>query len=73
MGISDKMRGLAIDMQEGVKSHSISLFSIILRLISGFFLGLTLGFVAQELLQFGTFLLMFSTFIVTGLFMRFSA
>ena len=73
MGISDKMKGLAINMQEGVKTSSISMASIVLRLISGFFLGLTLAFIGQELMHYGTFVLLFVTAVVLGLFMRISA
>ena len=73
MGISEKMKGLAVNVQEGVKTSTISLTSLILRIISGFFLGLTLALMAQELAHFGTFALLLCTFAILGLFLRISA
>lgn len=59
MGIGDKMRGMATNVQDGVKSTSISLFHIFLRLVTGFFLGLTLSLIGQQLMGYGTFALLF--------------
>lgn len=73
MSIGERMKGLAINVQEGVKTSSVSLVGFVLRLISGFFLGLTMALVAQELAGFGTLVLLFFTVVVTALFMRISS
>lgn len=73
MGIGDRMKGLATDVQEGVKTSSLSLLNLLLRLISGFFLGLTLALVFQELAGFGTLMLVFLNVLILGLFVRVSA
>lgn len=73
MGISDRMKDFAANVQEGVKTSSVSTAAIVLRLISGFFLGLTFALIGQELANYGVFLLLFVTFVVVALFMRISA
>lgn len=73
MGFSERMKGFATNMQEGVKTSSISLAAITLRVITGFFLGLTLALIGQELTAYGTFSLLLVTFVVLGLFMRISS
>ena len=64
MGIGDKMRGLSTSVQDGVKSTSLTVFHISLRLITGFFVGLTLSLIGQELIGYGTFALIFATIVV---------
>lgn len=73
MTIGDRMKGLATNMHEGVKTSSISLVAFSLRLISGFLLGITLALIGQELAGYGAFALMFATLVVLGLFMRISS
>ena len=70
MGIGDKMRGLASSAQEGVKSSTISLFHILLRLVTGLVLGLTLALIGQELMGYGTFALLFVTVVVVAALMK---
>ncbi|MNJ91001.1 hypothetical protein D3C87_86450 [compost metagenome] len=70
MGIGDKMRGMATNAQDGVKSSSISLFHIFLRVFTGLLLGLTLGLIGQELMGYGTFILLFIMVLVTALIMK---
>lgn len=70
MGIGDKMRGMASNAQEGVKSSSISLFHVSLRIITGFFLGLTLGLIGQELAGYGTFILLFVMVLIMALVLK---
>ncbi|WII73871.1 hypothetical protein QJS83_08265 [Bdellovibrio sp. 22V] len=70
MGIGDKMRGLASSAQEGAKSSALSLFHITLRFITGVLLGMTLGFIGQELMDYGTFALLFVIVVVLGVIMK---
>lgn len=67
MGIGDKMKGLASNMQEGVKTSSASLFNFFLRLVTGFFLGLTLALIGQELTGYGMFGLLLCIVVIMAL------
>lgn len=71
MGIGEKMRGFATSAQDGVKSSTMSLLHIFLRLITGLFLGLVLSLIGQELMGYGTFALLFVMVVVVGLIMKF--
>lgn len=64
MGISDKMRGLAMGAQEGAKSSSLSLFHFALRFVTGICLGLVLSLIGQELIGYGMFALLFVIVVV---------
>ncbi len=66
MGLGDRMKGLAGNMQDGVKSSSLSLFNLCLRLVTGFMLGLTIALIGQELIGYGTFALLFCIVVVTS-------
>lgn len=70
MGISDKMRVLTENVQEGVRSGVLQLIHMILRSVTGFFFGLTLGLVAQTLIGFGSLSLFFFVIVSVGLFVR---
>jgi hypothetical protein len=70
MGISDKMKGLSTNVQEGVKNSSVSLISLTLRVITGFMLGLTLALIGQELVGYGSLALMFVMVVVLGLVIK---
>lgn len=70
MSISDKMKGLSTNVQEGVKSSSLSLFCLTLRVLTGFMLGLTLGLIGQELVGYGTLALSFMMIVVMGLVVK---
>lgn len=70
MSISDKMKGLSTNVQDGVKSSSLSLFCLTLRIMSGFVLGLTLGLIGQELVGYGTLALTFMMVVVMGLVVK---
>lgn len=72
MGIGEKMKGLAVGVQDGVKSSTLSLTHLLLRLVSGFFMGLTLALIGQELSGYGAFSLVFVTLVILALFTRVS-
>ena len=67
MALSDKMKGLSTNMQEGVKNSSVSLLNISLRILTGLFLGLTLALVGQELIGYGSLAMLFAIVVVVGL------
>lgn len=67
MGISDKMNQLATNLGEGVKSTSTSAFSLFIKVVTAFFIGLTVALIAQELIQYGTFAFVFMMLVVMGL------
>lgn len=71
MGIGEKMRGFATSAQDGVKSSTMSLLHVFLRLITGIFLGLVLSLIGQELMGYGTFAMLFVMVVVVGLIMKF--
>lgn len=70
MGIKDHVAGMTQKAQEGVKMTTLSFLLMSLRLISGFFLGLTLSLIGQELTQFGNFSLIFMTTVIMGIFLK---
>ena len=70
MGIGDKMRGIAHSTQEGVKSTSLTLFHIFLRLVTGVVLGLTFAWTGQELVGYGDFVLFFVVIVVMAVIMK---
>lgn len=70
MTFGDKMRGLAFTVQDQVKTKTVSLTSLSLRLISGAVLGLTISLIFQELVGYGTFSLVFVMAIITALFVK---
>lgn len=59
MGLSDKMSMMADNMKTGAKNSSLAGLHMMVRLITGFFLGLTLGLIFQTFIGFGTFALLF--------------
>jgi F0F1-type ATP synthase assembly protein I len=59
MGLTDKIKGFSNNVQQVTKQATYSLSHISLRIISGFFIGLVLALVAQELFGLGTFMLIF--------------
>lgn len=71
MGIGDKMRGMASNAQDGVKNSTITLTHFLLRFVSGLVLGLVLALIAQELIGFGTFALIFVMIVILGITLKF--
>lgn len=70
MGISDKMQGFSTNVQDGVKTSSVSLICLTLRVLTGFMLGLTLALIGQELIGYGTLALVFMMVVVMGLVLK---
>lgn len=65
MTLGEKFKGFSNDLQVGAKNASQSLAHAMLRLVSGFFIGLVLSLIIQELTQSGTFMLLFLTLVFT--------
>lgn len=61
MGIGSKFKNTGVRIQQGAKGAAQSLGHMTLRLVSGFFIGLVLALIAQELFGFGAFMLTFLT------------
>ena len=55
MGVANKLSQFASSFQAGVRSSSTSLFNFLLKLITGFLIGLTVSLVGQEMMSFGSF------------------
>lgn len=72
MGIKDQVSSFAQGAQAKAKTSAHSFMQISFRLVTGFFLGLTLALIGQELTGYGSFSLIFLTLVVLGLFFRLS-
>lgn len=59
MGFTDNLLNVASSMQQGSKNISISIAQRLLRLVSGFFIGLVLSFIIQEFMHNGDLMLVF--------------
>ncbi len=70
MGISDKMKSLSNNMHDGVKSASMNMLNLFLRILTGLTLGLTIGLIGQELLTYGIFALLFCMTVVTAIVVK---
>lgn len=70
MGLTDKMKGLSTNVQDGVKNSSVSLFGFTLRFLTGVMLGLTLALIGQELMGYGSLAMLFGMVVVIALVMK---
>lgn len=66
MGIGDKVEQFKTNVQEGVKSSSVSFANLTLRVLSGFFIGLTLALIGQEMMGYGQLAFIFVIFVSLG-------
>ncbi|MFN3695795.1 MAG: hypothetical protein ACK4VO_00015 [Pseudobdellovibrio sp.] len=66
MAVGDKLKNFSANVQTGAKNASHSLAHITLRIISGFFIGLVLALIVQELSKSGSFMLLFVTIVFTA-------
>lgn len=77
MGVSDRVsggiKGLATNVQDGMRSSFISTMLFTFRLVTGLLLGSLLGLIVQELMGFGNLGLTFLILVVVGLFMKMSS
>ncbi len=61
MGLSDNLKSLSYQVEQGAKRATHGTAHILLRATTGFFLGLVLALIFQELFQFGMLMLTFLT------------
>jgi hypothetical protein len=61
MGLTDKMSALSSNVQNTTIRAGYGLSHILLRIVSGFFIGAVLALIFQELFSLGTFILIFLT------------
>ncbi|MEQ1721560.1 MAG: hypothetical protein ABL930_00170 [Pseudobdellovibrio sp.] len=59
--MADNLKNVTSNMQQSAKNASITIFQRLLRLISGFFVGIVLSLIIQEFTQSGTLMLLFFT------------
>ena len=67
MGLGDNIKNAALNMQQGAKNTAISTAQRILRLVSGFFIGLVLALIVAELTQSGQLMTVFLTVLFTAI------
>jgi hypothetical protein len=70
MGITDKVSQIAGQVQDGVKTTSVSFASLALKLVTAFFVALTLSLIGQEMMGSGTFTFVFTMVLVVALVMK---
>ena len=70
MGVTQKLNQWMDQMQMGVKKSTTSFFTLFVKLVSGFMVGLTAALVGQELIAFGNFSFMLMLVTVWGLVLR---
>ncbi|MEZ0393412.1 MAG: hypothetical protein ACAH59_14425 [Pseudobdellovibrionaceae bacterium] len=70
MGITDKVSQIAGQVQDGVKNTSVSFVSLFLKLITAFFIALTLSLIAREMMGSGTFTFIFTMVLVVALVLK---
>lgn len=61
MNLTNNVKNFAGNMQQGAKTASVTFFQRFLRLLTGFFVGVVLALITQELTQSGTLVLVFLT------------
>lgn len=59
MSIADNVKNFTGNVQQGAKNASITVFQRVMRLITGFFVGVVLSLIVQELTGSGTLMLVF--------------
>ena len=70
MRIGEQIQGASQHVKEGLKSTSYFLLSLLFKVMTGFFLGLTLGLVGQELLGYGSIGLIMMLLVCVAAFLK---
>lgn len=70
MNIAGNLKNVAGNMQQGARNVSISLMQRLLRLVTGFFIGIVFALIIQEFTQSGTLILLFLTTLFTAIVYR---
>jgi hypothetical protein len=61
MGVAENIKNIPGQVGEPTKRIAQGVLHVIVRIITGFFLGLVLSLIAQEIFSFGLFMLLFFT------------
>ncbi len=64
--IGDKVKGLTVQVQQKSQQASYGLIHSAFRLVTGFFVGLVLALIFQELFKFEILMLVFLTVVLTA-------
>lgn len=70
VSLSERMSGLSQSAQDSAKSGFTALIHLTLRILTGFFLGLTLALIGQEMIGYGTFALLFFVVVTMGMILK---
>lgn len=73
MGIQSKVSQFAGQIQQGTKNTLFSMFLLSLKIATGLMIGLTLGFIGQEMMGFGMLAFSFIMIFSVAVIMRISA
>ncbi len=66
MGLTENLKTMASNLQQGARNSTVTVSQKILRLMSGIFLALILSLIIQEMMQSGTLMLIFFTTLFTS-------
>ena len=67
MNLTHNLKNVSGNMQQGARNLSISLMQRLLRLFTGFFVGIVFALIVQEFTQSGTLILLFLTTLFTAI------
>lgn len=70
MGITDKVSQIAGQVQDGMKTSSVSLANLFFKLVTALMVALTLSLIIQEMMDSGIFTFIFTMVVVAALMMR---
>jgi hypothetical protein len=72
LGLTERINGMGQDVKEGIRSSTIFVVALFIRVFTGFFLGLTLGLIGQEVIQYGSLGLIVMILLTLGVFFKIS-
>lgn len=64
MVLTDKLKNISSQVQQGTTQASLSLTHAILRFVSSFFIGYVLALIIQEMTKSGSLMLLFTTLVL---------
>lgn len=73
MGIGDRLEGFTHNMKHSAQATGLTVFTAILRVLTGLVLGYVIGIVAQELIGFGSLVILLFVVVTTAAFYKISS
>jgi len=73
MGIGDRLEGFTSNMKHSAQATGVTVFTAILRILTGLVLGYVFGIVAQELMGFGSLGILLFVVVTTAAFYKVSS